>query len=60
MTPAAWAYLAFTGALVAVFAGIVTHYSRRARRGRVEAPKYRMLDDDGEPRDGGTGTEEGR
>ena len=53
MTASAWAYLLFTGALGAVFAGIVAHYFRRGRRDRVEAPKYRMLEDDSDlPRPG--------
>lgn len=49
MTGSGWAYLLFTVALCAVFAGIVAYYFGRKRRERVEAPKYRMLADDGEP-----------
>jgi cbb3-type cytochrome oxidase subunit 3 len=41
-----WAYLLFTGALVAVLAGLVAYYYGRRRRERVESPKYRMLEDD--------------
>lgn len=49
MTTGALTYLLFTAALAAVFAGIVLHYYSRKRRDRVEAPKYRMLDEDGKP-----------
>ncbi|MGE5190103.1 MAG: cbb3-type cytochrome c oxidase subunit 3 [Gemmatimonadota bacterium] len=50
MTAGTVAYLLFTAALVAVFAGIVRHYYSAKRRDAVEAPKYRMLrDDDGGP-----------
>lgn len=42
----AWLYFGFTALLTAVFAGVVAYYFRRKRRERVEAPKYRMLDDD--------------
>ncbi|MBI5419062.1 MAG: CcoQ/FixQ family Cbb3-type cytochrome c oxidase assembly chaperone [Deltaproteobacteria bacterium] len=48
MTGGGWAYLLFTVALGAVFAGIVVFYFDRRRRDRVEAPKYRMLKDDDE------------
>jgi cbb3-type cytochrome oxidase subunit 3 len=48
MIGSGWAYLLFTGALGAVFAGIVIYYYDRRRRERVEAPKYRMLEDDSE------------
>lgn len=45
-----WAYLLFTAALAGVFAGIVAHYFSGKRREEVEAPKYRMLEDDpGQP-----------
>jgi LPXTG-motif cell wall-anchored protein len=50
MTGNGWTYLTFTGLLCAVFAGIVVYYYGRRRRDRVEAPKYRMLEDDSEPR----------
>ncbi len=46
MTPRALAYLLFTLALAAVFAGIVVYFFSGKRRDRVEAPKYRMLQDD--------------
>lgn len=55
MTGSGWVYLLFTGALVAVFVGIVAYYYGRRRRERVEAPKYRMLEDDSEPRRPGKG-----
>ena len=41
-------YLAFGAALVALFVAIVVHYYTKARRGRVEEAKYRMLDDEEE------------
>lgn len=46
MTGSGWTYLLFGGALVAVFIGIVAYYYGGRRRDRVEAPKYRMLEDD--------------
>jgi cbb3-type cytochrome oxidase subunit 3 len=46
MTPRVLAYLFFTLLLAGVFAGIIAYYFARKRRDRVEAPKYRMLDDD--------------
>ncbi len=46
MTAGAWIYLLFTAALAGTLAGIVAHYARGSRRDRVEAPKFRMLDDD--------------
>lgn len=49
MNASGWAYLLFTVALCAVLAGIVAYYFGRRRRERVEAPKYRMLEDDSEP-----------
>jgi hypothetical protein len=55
MTGSGWTYLLFSGALVAVFIGIVAYYYNVRRRDRVEAPKYRMLEDDGEPRRHGKG-----
>jgi len=51
MSPRALAYLLFTLALAAVFAGIVVYTFRGKRRDRVEAPKYRMLRDDPGPAD---------
>lgn len=59
MSPRALAYLLFTLSLAAVFAGIVVYYFGRKRRDRVEAPKYRMLQDDtgapGDPQAGERG-----
>ncbi len=50
MMAGALAYLLFTVALGATFAGIVRHYYSAKRRDAVEAPKHRMLrDDDGAP-----------
>ncbi|GAB4362652.1 MAG: hypothetical protein Kow00128_02580 [Deltaproteobacteria bacterium] len=49
MSIRALAYLLFTLALSAIFAGIVLYTYARKRRDRVEAPKYRMLCDDPEP-----------
>lgn len=49
MSPRALAYLLFTLSLAAVFAGIVVYYFGGKRRDRVEAPKYRMLQDDAGP-----------
>lgn len=49
MNTGAWAYLLFTAGLAAVLAGIIAYYCRAKRRDRVEAPKYRMLDDDNGP-----------
>jgi len=46
MTPRALAYLSFTLLLAGIFAGIIAYYFNRKRRDRVEAPKYRMLDDE--------------
>ncbi len=51
MSYSAWAYFAFTVLLGAVFAGIIVHYYSRKRRDTVEAPKYRMLTEEGEPSD---------
>ena len=41
-------YLAFGGALVALFAVIVAHYYAKKRRASIERAKYKMLDDDEE------------
>ena len=54
MTPRALAYLLFTLLLAGIFAGIIAYYFNRKRHDRVEAPKYRMLDDD-DPLPGSTG-----
>ena len=50
MTARALAYLLFT----LLLAGIIAYYFNRKRHDRVEAPKYRMLDDD-EPLPDSTG-----
>jgi cbb3-type cytochrome oxidase subunit 3 len=39
-------YLAFGGALVALFVAIVLHYFAKGRRAKVEQAKYKMLDDE--------------
>jgi cbb3-type cytochrome oxidase subunit 3 len=49
MTPEA-AYLVFGATLCAALAALAVFYFRRGRKGRVEAPKYRMLEDDDDPR----------
>lgn len=59
MTPRALAYLLFTLLLAGVFAGIIAYYFNRKRRDRVEAPKYRMLDDDDPLPDATGGRREG-
>lgn len=59
MTVSALLYFLFTAILAAVFAGIVAYYYGKRRVERVEAPKYRMLeDDDRPPRSAGGGQEE--
>ena len=55
MIASGWAYLLFTGALCAALVGIIIHYFGRRRRERVEAPKYRMLEDEGESQQLGKG-----
>jgi hypothetical protein len=42
------AYFLYGATLCALLAGIAVFYFRRGRRGRVESPKYRMLEDDDE------------
>ena len=39
-------YLAFGGALVALFVAVVAYYYARGRRAKVERAKYKMLDDE--------------
>lgn len=46
MTGSAAAYLVTGLILVAALAAIAVHAYSRKRRERVEAPKYKMLDDD--------------
>lgn len=55
MSGSGWVYLLFTVTLVAALAGIVVYYFSRRRHERVEAPKYRMLEDDNEPHRPGKG-----
>jgi cbb3-type cytochrome oxidase subunit 3 len=40
------AILLYGGALSAVFLAIIVYYYRKKRRPRVEAPKYKMMEDD--------------
>ncbi|HAK58925.1 MAG TPA: CcoQ/FixQ family Cbb3-type cytochrome c oxidase assembly chaperone [Nitrospiraceae bacterium] len=44
----AWLYFGFTTLLTAVLAYIIVYYFRGKRKDRVEQPKYRMLEEDGE------------
>ncbi len=46
MSLKAWIYFGFTALLTAVLAGIIVYLFRSKRKDKVEAPKYRMLDDD--------------
>ena len=46
MTPQDLAYLCFGLSLSAVFLAIIVYYYSRKRHRRIEAPKYRMLDDE--------------
>lgn len=39
-------YLLFGVALVVLFAWVIAHYYAKQRKGDVEEPKYRMLDDE--------------
>lgn len=48
MTPDV-AYFVFGATLTVALAVIAVFYYRRPRKERVEAPKYRMLEDDDEP-----------
>jgi cbb3-type cytochrome oxidase subunit 3 len=47
MTADWWSYALYIVALAVVFAGIIAYYFGAKRRDRIEAPKYRMLSDDG-------------
>jgi len=40
------AYFWFGFALVVLYGAIVLYYYARKRHGRVEAPKYKMMDDE--------------
>jgi hypothetical protein len=42
----AWLYFGFTTALVVVLAGIMIYFFRGKRKDKVEAPKYKMMEDD--------------
>lgn len=42
----AWLYFGFTTALVAVLAGIMVYFFRGKRKDKVEAPKYKMMEED--------------
>jgi cbb3-type cytochrome oxidase subunit 3 len=42
----AWIYFGFTALLTVVLAGIMVYLFRNKRKERVEAPKYRMLEDE--------------
>ena len=44
-TPQSLAYLLFSLALSVLFLVIILYYYSKKRRRKVEAPKYRMLDD---------------
>jgi cbb3-type cytochrome oxidase subunit 3 len=44
------AYSVYGATLCAALAAILAYYFRRDRKERVEGPKYRMLEDDDEPR----------
>jgi cbb3-type cytochrome oxidase subunit 3 len=46
MSLKAWIYFGFTVLLTAVLAGITVYLFRSKRKEKVEAPKYRMLEDD--------------
>ena len=59
MTPRALAYLFFTLLLAGIFAGIIAYYFNRKLHDRVEAPTYRMLDDDDPLPDSTGGRREG-
>jgi cbb3-type cytochrome oxidase subunit 3 len=46
MSLMAWIYFGFTALLTAVLAGIMVYLFRSKRKEQVEAPKYRMLEDE--------------
>ena len=46
MSMKAWLYFSFTSLLALVLAGLMVYLYRNKRKDRVEAPKYRMMDDD--------------
>jgi cbb3-type cytochrome oxidase subunit 3 len=41
-----WIYFGFTALLTVVLAGIMVYLFRNKRKEKVEAPKYRMLEDE--------------
>jgi len=46
MNELALAYFTFGLTLVVIFIVIIVYYYSKKRHGRVEEPKYKMLDDD--------------
>ncbi|MBS1128699.1 MAG: hypothetical protein H6Q96_1079 [Nitrospirae bacterium] len=46
MSLKAWIYFGFTALLTAVLAGLMVYLFRSKRKEKVEAPKYRMLEDE--------------
>jgi cbb3-type cytochrome oxidase subunit 3 len=46
MSLKAWIYLGFTALLTTVLAAIMVYLFRSKRKEQVEAPKYRMLEDE--------------
>ncbi len=42
----AWLYFGFTVFLTGTLIGIILYYFQEKRKGKIESPKYRMLDDD--------------
>ena len=46
MTGAALAYFLFGLSLTLLLGWVIAHYYAKRRHGKVEEPKYRMLDDD--------------
>ena len=46
MSTQAWIYLGMTFTFFAIFAAIVMKTYRKGTKDQVEAPKYRMLDED--------------
>ena len=46
MSLKAWIYFGFTALLTAVLAGLMVYLFRSKRKDKVEAPKYRMLEDE--------------
>jgi cbb3-type cytochrome oxidase subunit 3 len=42
----AWIYFGFTAILSIILISIMVYFFRNKRKDKVEAPKYRMLEDD--------------